>query len=153
MIEQILEKKIADEFSTALSGMNIQVIGAWQPMPDDEVKSLEDRNASGYLTVRMQPRNYDTPTIPTAQFPCTITLVVRAEVDSDGQGYLAVTNAVTNVLQRWQSSIEAVSETFSISEKLNVVGFQLTGGDVGSDKQNKIWTYTQSLIVYGVVLM
>lgn len=152
MIEQVLEKKIVDAFASQLSATNVQVIGAWQPTTDDEVKSLEDGEAACYLTVRMQPRSYDTPTIPTAQFPCTITLVMRAEVDAQGINYLTTTSAISNVLQKWQDSIEQVNEDFSIEDYLNAVGFQITGGDVGSDKTNKIWTYTQSLIVYGVVL-
>lgn len=152
MIEQLLEKKIVDEFAVALSALDIQVIGAWQPMPDDMVKSMEAGKSTGYLTVRMQPRSYETPTIPTAQFPCTISLVMRAEADACGQGYLAATEKISDVLQQWQKSLDDASSTFDIEDSLNVTGFQLTGGDVGADKANKVWTYTQSLIVYGVVL-
>lgn len=153
MIEQVSEKKIVDALSAALpETANITVIGAWQPSTDGAIKSLEDGTAEGYLTVRMQPRSYETPTIPTAQIACTISLAMRAEVDADGQNYLAVTDAVTNVLQQWQNDISAVVSTFGIEGKFDATGFQLTGGDAGIDKANKVWSWAQSLIVYGVVL-
>lgn len=151
MIEQLLEKKIVDALADALGDADIQVMGAWQPATDGEVKSLEDGKASGYLAVRMQPRTYETPTIPTAQIPCTIGLVMRAEVDTDGQSYLAVTSAVSDVLQSWQNSIEAATTAFDIDGKFSCAGFQLTGGDAGIDKAKKVWTWAQSLIVYGVI--
>ena len=68
MIEQILEAKIAGVLEYELSALHlgIQVMGAWQPTSNDEIKSAEDGSSTGYLTIRMLPRSYDTPTIPTA---------------------------------------------------------------------------------------
>jgi len=151
MIEQLLEKKIIDAISTALGDTDIQIIGAWQAATEGEVKSLEDGTAGGYLTVRMQPRTYETPTIPTAQIPCTISLVMRAEVDADGQSYLGVTSKVSTVLQEWQNSIDAAVSTFELDGKFSCAGFQLTGGDAGIDKASGVWSWTQNLIVFGVI--
>ena len=151
MIEQLLEKKIVDALADALGDANVQIMGAWQPATDGEIKSLEEGKASGYLTVRMQPRTYETPTIPTAQIPCTIGLVMRAEVDTNGQSYLAITSAVSNRLQTWQDSIDVAVSAFNIEGKFDCAGFQLTGGDAGIDKAQKVWTWAQSLIIYGVI--
>lgn len=152
MIEQQLEQKIIDKFENALSGMNIQIVGVWQPMSDDQLKGIEDGSSDGILTIKMPPRSYETPTIPTAQFPCVVSLGMRADVDADGQKYLAVTEILTDILQRWQNNLDDVISDLQIEDTLDVAGFQLTGGDVGADRTNKVWTYTQNFIVYAVVI-
>ena len=152
MIEQQLEKKMMDSFAGTLSATSIQMIGAWQPTSGDKLKGIEESGAEGFLVVKVLPRNYETPTIPTAQFQCIVSLVMKAEVDADGATYLSTTDSVSNIMQGWQNNLESAIQALQIDDVLEITGFQLTGGDAGVDKNNKSWTYTQNMIVYGVVL-
>ena len=76
---------------------------------------------------------------------------MRAESDADGQGYLGVTEIITNILQSLHDSLDAACVAFDVAEKISTSGFQLTGGDVGLDKSARTWTWTQGIIIYGVV--
>ena len=88
MIEAELEKRLVDAFGESLSAYNVQVIGAWQPATEGEIKSIEDGTADGYLVIGVQPRGYATPQIPTAEFAVNLTLTIRAESDREGGRYL-----------------------------------------------------------------
>lgn len=152
MIEYLIEKRLAEHFSSALSAYEIQVLGTWQAMPDDQLKGMENGAAEGYLTISVQPRGYATPTIPTTTINCQVSLAMRAEIDRDGVTYLEATSAVSDVVQRWQNDLDAAVADLGVEGKFDVAGFQLAGGSASMDNQNRIWTYTQNLVVYGVVV-
>lgn len=91
MIEQKIEKIVVDKLSSALSAAgigDIQVMGAWQPAEGDGVKGLEDGTMAGILTVKVYPRQYETPTIPDGSMQVDVGLVSRTDVDWQGTGWL-----------------------------------------------------------------
>ena len=153
MIEQIIESKLIDALVASLpEGSNIQTLGVWQPAVGEKIKNMEDKAVNGYLTVKALPRSYETPTIPTATIQAQIQLSMRSEVDAQGIDYLRVVSAISTVLQSWQDSLETAKTTFDVDGKFDCAGTQLTGGDVGADTANKVWTYSQGVTVYGVIL-
>ena len=146
MIERDLEKTIIDAFKDSLNEENIQYIGAWQP---DNIKGFENSNDESYITVKVQPRNYDSPTIPTAQFTVSLTLTTRAEIDITGDNYLKLAERIADKLSQWQDSLQQCINDLS-TNNCHVTGFQLSGGDVITDKENCVFQYTHQFIVYGV---
>ena len=153
MIEQILEQKIIDKLGAILDGSNIQIIGAWQ-MTDDvnRPKNFEDDTYVGYLVVKMWPRSYETPTIPTTRLQATISLVMRSDADANGCNFLNISESISDVLQGWQKSLTDVIADFEIDDKFGVSGFQINGGDISSDKENHVWQFSQTVTLFGVVL-
>ena len=53
-------------------------------------------------------------------------------------------------LQSWQDSLDSARDSLSV-EGLDVCGFQLTGGSAGADKQARVFVYSHTLTVFGVV--
>ena len=154
MIEQKIEKIVIDKLSSTLSASgidDIQIVGAWQPSEDDEVKGLEDGTMAGLLTVKTYPRQYDTPTIPDGSMQVEITLLSRADVDWQGTNWLSATDAVNDVIQAWQKTYNTYKTDFEIQDEFMPTGFNIAGGDCGLDKANGVWTYTQSFNLFGVI--
>lgn len=154
MTEQKIEKIVLDRLQDALSavaGDELQFIGAWQPADEGDIKSLEDGTKVGVVAVKALPRIYDTPTIPDGQIQVQISLTMRADVDSDGKTYLDVTDALQKVTHRWQKSYANYAEDFAISDEFQPTGFNIDSGDVGLDKENCVWTFSQSFTLYGII--
>lgn len=154
MTEQKLEKIVLDKFQSALSAIgvdSIQFIGAWQPADDGDIKALEDGTKAGAVAVKALPRTYETPTIPDAQIQVQVALTMRADVDYKGLGYLAVTEAMQNVTHRWQKSYSDCESDFAISGDFQPTGFTIDSGDVGLDKENCVWSFSQAFTIYGII--
>lgn len=98
------------------------------------------------------PRQYDTPTIPYAQFLVQLTVLTRAELDKDGANWFGATEAVQNLLQAWQSHFGTMEQDFVVPSEFNPSGFSLSGGDIGLDKDRCAWIFQQSFDLYGVIL-
>ena len=154
MTEQKIEKIVLDKFDAAFqeAGINnIQLIGAWQPAQDGDLKAIEEGTKTGMLGVKVYPRTYDTPTIPDGVFNVDISLTIRAEVDNKGVDYLATTELVSNILHAWQKSYAAYATDFNIENEFQPTGFNLESSDVGLDKENCVWQYNQSFKLYGII--
>jgi len=154
MTEQKIEQIVLDKFDAAFQNAGIdciQLVGAWQPSEEGYDKALEDGAKTGVLAVKVYPRIYDTPTIPDGQLQVDVALTMRAEVDSAGTGYLAVTQVVSDVLHAWQKSYTGYAEDFRIQDEFEPTGFNLESGDVGLDKENCVWQYSHSFILRGII--
>lgn len=147
-IEKIVIEKIKGEF-TENEITDFKIFGCWQDA--DEIKSEEDASAI-VLTVKAFPRTYETPTIPDAQIQVDVSLLVRSDVDFGGRTYVEVSEILSNIFQHWQRRFDVAENDFDIESKFDFTGFQMTSGDCGIDKENCVWTYSQSLTVYGVIL-
>ena len=55
---------------------------------------MENSDAENVVSVKVMPRQYDTPTIPYAQFLVQLTVLTRAELDGDGANWFGATEAV-----------------------------------------------------------
>lgn len=153
MIEKELEDIIIDKLTTNLSAYpNIKIIGAWQTADEGEVKGLDDDESEGIVAVKVNPRQYETPTIPDAEVGANVTLVVRADVDKTGINYLDVTDIISSTLHEYQKSFFDYHEEFKIDDKFEPTGFRLDGGDCGMDRENCTWTYNQQFTLIGIII-
>lgn len=152
MIEKDIEARVIGIMGEALSGAGVegvQIVGAWQTANDGRIKALEGESV-GILTVRANPRQYETPTIPDATIEVELSLVVRSDVDATGSDYLAIAEVVADVLQRWQASYVNYHDDFVV-EGFEPTGFRQLGGDVGVDAQNCIFSYSQGFTLNGII--
>lgn len=151
MIEQIIEKRICDKFAEALAAAGVdgvQILGAWQS-PDDGRKGLEEGLSRGYLSVKVSPRAFDSFTMSDGSLAVRLELNVRAEQDTRGVDYLAITDALTRVVYLWHRSYDVGRADFS-TDDFFYTGFRLDGGDCGMDRDRCVWTWIQTLTVQGV---
>lgn len=153
MIEQTLEDRVLYKISSALAGSgvgNVQTLA--QLRASEGVKATEKADADVYIVAKSSPRSYSTATIPTCQIDISLNVLVRADVDYNGAGYLGVTSKIMDVLQHWQRCYQDTHEDFAIEGEFSVSGFQLGSGSFALDSSAKTWQYTHSFSVFGVVL-
>ena len=101
MTEQKIESLMIQHLQSATSGLEgiaLQFLGTWQPAQD--LKALESSGVDGFVSVKVLPRTYETPTIPDGAFQVVLSLSMRADADADGQAYLTVTDAICACLHR-----------------------------------------------------
>lgn len=154
MTEQKIEKIVIDKISTALetAGISgIQFMGVWQDADEGDVKALEDGTKVGAVIVKVFPRTYETPTIADGQFNVQISLTMRADVDITGKGYKDVTSIISSITHKWQKSYGEYATDFAIENEFQPTGYNLDSGDVGLDKENCVWNFTQSFSLYGII--
>ncbi len=72
-------------------------------------------------------------------------------MDYDGRSYIDVADVLFGILQSWQDSIDTTVADFTVAEKFSPTGLRLEGGEAGMDNENKIWTCTESITLYGCV--
>ena len=152
MTEQTIESKMIEHLQTATSGLDgvsLQYIGTWQTA--QSVKALEQSDADGIIAVKCMPRTYATPTIPDGSFQVIVSLSMRADADANGTQYLAVTDAVSSCIHRWQKSFNDYSTAFAIADEFQPTGYNIESGDCGLDADKCIWTYETSVNLYGVI--
>ena len=147
MIEQDIKDALQRECLAVLdsAGLTIDPIS---PLATNAVEKIEKSTADGFLVTAVQPREYDTPTVPTCRIAATVTFLVRAEkteVDFGG----AVSKLLT-LFDGWQACMEDVHTLFS-SPSFEVAGFRLGGGDISLDRSARTYTYSHTLEFIGVV--
>ena len=148
MIEQKIEKNVIDAMKVALGNFQAQFIGIWQTDGD---KACED-GESAVVAVKAYPRSYETPTIPYASIEVEVSLAVRSDIDFNGQTYLDLTSRLQEVMQTWQKDFQSSHVAFSIDNEFDETGFQLNGGDCGIDRESKVWQFSQSFTIFGIIL-
>ena len=151
MIEADIEARLAEVLKKALGDETIQCLTAWGVAADGAVKAQEGADASGYLTIKVAPRQYETFTVPKANFTATIQLDLRAETDFDGARIKSAASAITSVIWAWQDSFLLFAGDFADIARFTPIGFRLDGGDVGIDRAARVWTFSQNLTICGVV--
>ena len=154
MVEQLLEKKVADTISAVLAEngiADIQVVGSLQPSAVNELKAVEAESAHGLVIVKAAPRLYESPTIPTCEITIGVTANIRADIDYNGMTYLDVADKIMSVLQRWQRCYADTHIDFTIEGEFDCTGFQLDSGAFAFDRSDKVWQYTHSMTIFGVI--
>lgn len=94
------------------------------------------------LGVKAYPRQFETPTVPDGSIQVDVSLTMRAEVDFNGAKWLAVVEAITNLLQKWQKSYQNYAPDFRIENEFEPTGYNIAGGDCGLDAANRIWQFS-----------
>lgn len=149
MTEQKIEKLMVERFEEILEGTGIQVIGTLQPTLLE--KAEEESSKMGVVVVKVSPREYETPTVPTCRMNCAISVSLRADKDFNGRTYLEVCDTIINELERFQKCLHDVHELYSIPDEFNVTGFLLGQGQTSIDQTNKTWNYIHNYTVYGIL--
>lgn len=153
MIERDIEVQLVSKIKELLkptneNDANIQIDGLWDYRED---KGVQEDSVDGQLFISVQPRSYQTPTIPTCQIPIVFTLVMRAELDSDGRRYYETCDKLMTQFERWQKCLCDSHLDMTVPNEFEVTGYQLNGGQSLLDKTNKTWNYSQEMVVFGVV--
>lgn len=154
MIEQQVEKRVLDILSAALETAGVDGIaafGAWQVADEGAAKDVETAADGGIMSVKVEPRQYATPTVPHATLAATVALTLRAETDPRGLSRLAIADALLSVLYSWQDSFAAFAADFSGIDGFRPCGFALSGGDVGLDRNAAAWTFSQSFTINAIL--
>lgn len=118
----------------------------------NDVKSEEDAGTDGVLVVKISPRQYATPTVPTTTLQGAISLSVRGDVDFNGSTYIDVVSRIMGEMEKLQKCYCRTHDEYSIpDEGFTVTGFQLNQGDNTVNPTNKIYNFTTSFTVFGVI--
>lgn len=147
MIEKDIEKALQSSCLSALEtdGLTIHPIS---PLASNAVEQIEKSTADGFLVVAAQPREYDTPTVPTCRIAATVSLLVRAEMMEVDFGSLV--EKLIALFDHWQACLDDVHKLFS-SPSFEVAGFRLGSGDISLDRSARTYTYSHTLEFIGVV--
>ncbi|MBO7687681.1 MAG: hypothetical protein J6V72_14920 [Kiritimatiellae bacterium] len=152
MIEQKLESAIvAAVEALGVSGMDVS--GLWNPVSAGFVKGEEaNSSAAAGAVVRVAPRAYDAVTFPTATFDCTVSLVVRTDLDPDGAILASAADKISAFLARLHRTVAHGEDQGLDVDGLDVAAFHLTGGSGPVfDEAVATWAVTYNFTVVGVV--
>lgn len=149
MVEQKIEATVAEAVRAALEGAGVdtQVMATLAPVKDKGME--EDREC--IAVVKASPRSYSTPTIPACEIGVTVTAIVRADADDDGQKALAAFSALAKLFENWQKCYDEIHAEFSYEGEFVAQGFRLDSGSFGQNSDTKIWTYEHNMTVIGVI--
>ena len=125
--------------------MTIQPIS---PLSSTVSEQVEKSTADGFLVVSVQPREYETPMVPTCKITATVSLIVRAEIQEVDFGSLV--EKLVNLFDKWQACLDDVHSPFS-SSAFQLAGFRLGGGEIGIDRASATYNYSHTLDFIGVV--
>lgn len=147
MIEQDIKDALQKACLAALetAGLTIDPIS---PLATNAMERIEKSTADGFLVTAVQPREYDTPTVPTCKISATVSFLVRAEKTE--VDFVAAVAKLVNLFDQWQSCMEDVHQLFS-SPSFDLAGFRLAGGDISLDRSARTYTYSHTLEFIGVV--
>ena len=147
MIEKDIEQTLQAECLAALAtdGVTIQPIS---PLSSRVAEQVEKSTADGFLVVSVQPREYETPMVPTCKITATVYLLVRAEMQEVDFGSLV--EKLVTLFDRWQACLADVHTPFS-SDAFQLAGFRLGGGEIGIDRASATYNYSHTLDFIGVV--
>lgn len=150
LVEALIEGVVVQRLKEAVGDFDgVSVVGTWRPSDGPEVKGLDDK-AEAVVGVKAFPRQYETPTVPSAEIQLAVSMSVRSDVDFGGEDYLGLTEKISEALQEWQNDFSSLS-AFDVEGKFKTTGFNLTGGDCGLDRETRCWQYVQGFTVYGIV--
>ncbi len=147
MIEKDIEKALQTTCLSALETDGL-VIHPISPLASNAMEQVERSTADGFLVVKVHPREYDTPTVPTCKITATVSLLVRAEKTEVDFG--ALVEKLINLFDSWQACMAPVHELFS-SESFDLAGFRLATGDISLDPSARTYTYSHTIEFTGVV--
>lgn len=147
MIEKDIEQTLQAKCLAALTtdGVTIHPIS---PLSSIAGEQIEKSTADGFLVVSVQPREYDTPMVPTCKISATVSLLVRAEMTEVDFG--ALVEKLISLFDRWQACLDDVHTPFS-TEVFQLAGFRLGSGEIGVDHASRTYTYSHTLDFIGVV--
>ena len=147
MTENDIEQTLQAECLAALEtdGVTIQPIS---PLSSSVSEQVEKSTADGFLVVSVQPREYETPMVPTCKISATVSLIVRAEMQEVDFG--SIVEKLVNLFDRWQACLADVHTPFS-SDAFQLAGFRLGGGEIGIDRASATYNYSHTLDFIGVV--
>ena len=150
MVEVLLEQKIKENLAAIISAAgidDIQIIGSYDV---SEIKAVEESGKTSYIIVKVNPRSYASPTIPTCTVECAVSLTVRSDIDYSGKSYVDLMDAFLSKYQSWQQCLDEAHDDFSV-DGWAITGFVLGEGSTAIDRNATVFTYTHSFTLYGII--
>lgn len=147
MIEQKIEKIMVERFEKIVGKYGVGVYGTLQ---QSFLKASEGLD-TGVLVVKVSPREYDTPMVPSCRLNCTLSLSLRADIDFSGKNYLEITDMLVEELEKFQKCLEDVHQIYCLPNEFEPTGFLLGAGETNIDRSNKTWLYAHTFTIYGIV--
>ena len=152
IVEQQLEQAVINAINEKLSEKEITTIAVNGMLQTADNKGLEQDDKDGYIFIKATPRQYQTPTTPECQIGIKLALTLRSDIDYNGVKFSEVFETLIDLFEQWQKCLDDVHTLFSIENKFNCTGFQLSAGDTNTDSSQKVWAYVHDMIIYGVVI-
>ena len=146
MIEKLLEDKIIAAIdSLGIKGLSI--VGAWSAPIEETAKT------KATLTVVVNPRTYSRYTICEASFPVYIGIAVSSAIDKNGELFMSIATAVSNMLHVWNMNKHNEAKTaLEIANYLSIGGIRVEGGEPPYyDIENARRTFSISFSVTGFI--
>lgn len=160
IIEQTLEAQIIEAFRAALSD-GVFYSGAWQTAAVGEVKGDEPADADTVCAVTVSPRSMPDygggQGFVEADFPVSVYVNVRGELDATGIRALEVWNCVAPIVWRWVTDADAQTVTaLTVTREGEAVfqpgGVQQTGGTPPTwNAQTRAWSFGIDFTVKGII--
>ena len=147
MIEQKIEKIMVERLAKIVGKYGVGVYGTLQP---SFLKASEGID-TGVLVVKVSPREYDTPMVPSCRLNCTLSLSLRADLDFSGKNYLEITEMLIEELEKFQKCLEDVHQIYCLPNEFEPTGFLLGSGETSIDRGSKTWIYAHTMTIYGIV--
>lgn len=114
-------------------------------------EQIERPDAETFVIVKAQPRSYATSTIPTCQIALEVTALGRADSDPSGGQTADARDALMAVYENWQKCMDDTHADFTVPGEFECTGYRLDGGSFQLNQSDKIWQYSHSMTVFGVV--
>lgn len=160
IIEQTLEAQIIEAFRSAISD-GVFYFGSWQSAAVGEVKGEEPADAVAVCSVTVSPRSMPDygggHGFVEAEFPVSVYVNVRGELDATGVRALAVWEAIAPIVWKWVSDADAQTVTaLTVTREGEAIfqpgGVQQTGGTPPTwNAQASAWSYVIDFTVKGII--
>lgn len=147
MIERDIEAAVVAKVA-ALGLSGVSVDGFWQRSAAGTVKGQELPEHSAFVRITAGLRSFGTFSSPKADVPVAISIGIREETSPDGAAVADFAAPVAALLQRWQSSVDAVKRDFAV-KGFSPCGIRIDGGDVAVN--DSFWTVVHRFTVRGIV--
>lgn len=158
MFEKEIESRIVGAVE-ALALPGLKVRGAWQDVPEGEVKDVEGSDSPAALFVAASPRQFETFGLPICSMEVQLALVVRIERCPTGAALETYARPILSLLQSWSLGLSCSEDCgFAVEPTADGEGFapggvQLSTGEGPShDASSATWSVAFSFTLRGVAV-
>lgn len=148
-IEAAVERAVADALANAV-GDRAEVRAFWRTAAAGEARGLDAPKTDAVVAVAASPRSYRSFASPVVEVRVGVEVRVRRDAEPTGALLAFLAGATTAALNRWQSSVRAVKETFAV-DGFSPSGVRMDGGAADESAETGEWTFSQSFTLCGVL--
>lgn len=114
------------------------------------MRAEEDGKCDGYIVVKVNPRTYDISTTPCGTWRVELSLVVKSDVDYNGQTFDGVADQIINKVGEWQVDIYDLVDNIKFSG-FEPTGITITDSNVSTDREDCVFTMELGLNIQAVI--